>query len=311
MNLVDQSIPASGAAPGIAADGLLLAELAREERARAALGTVLPHLVGSDDALVLGEELVVRTRAMVAALAQDLLRPLGDDVPPSLAQRLFAALVSRPALLAHCHALALEGRTTERLAQAGLDPLLAPLMESHLAAADRDEVQLAMATLTAQARFTARQRRMEAAANELPGELIHTALFAMGDIAGTEGAGAAAALRSGYDEARTRLGLLSRLALMPPDPAVHADPALDLAAAGFALFATALALRAGVPREEVVVASAPGHEVRMGLLLQAAGLPQDEARPIMALLHPQAQIPPAWLALPRRRATDLLAGARS
>lgn len=311
MNLVDHSTPAGEAAPGAAADGLLLAELAREERSRAALGTVLPHLVGGDDSLVLGEELVIRTRAMIAALAQDLLRPLGDEVPHSLAERLFAALVSRPALLGHCHALALEGRTTERLAQAGLDPLLAPLLESHLAAADRDEVQLAMAALTAQARFTARQRRMEAAANELPGELMHVALFALGDVAGIEGATAAAALRSGYDEARTRLGLLARLATLPPESVADEDPALDLTAAGFALFATALALRAGVPREEVVVASAPGHEVRMGLLLQAAGLPQDEARPIMALLHPQAQLPPAWLALPRRRATDLLAGARA
>ncbi|MFC3174271.1 hypothetical protein ACFOD9_08405 [Novosphingobium bradum] len=299
MNLADTMMPGSG--PG--ATEALLAQLAREERVRAALGTLLPQLVGGDDAPVLAEELVVRTRALLAALAADLLRDGGEDLSAALA----AALGARPAVLAHCHALALEGRVAERLAGAGLDPVLSPLIEARMAG-DAETAALAMNALAAQARFVSRQRRMEAVAAELPAEAMHEALVALADAMGPGGNEAAARRRADYDEGRTRLAQLARLVL---GAASDEGALLDPARAGFALFATALAQRAGVPREEAVLAGAAGQDLRLGLLLRAAGIPAEAARSAVALIHPDSALPGDWLDLPAARAAALLAGAEA
>jgi hypothetical protein len=297
MNLADQS-----SLPGV--EGPMLAEFAREERARAALGVVLPHLVSADDAPVLGEEAVVRTRALLSALAADLLGGLGEAGLVDNHVALVAELAGRPLLLAHCHALVLEGQAAERLAARGLDPVLSPAFETWLAA-DRDTAALAMTALTAQARFTCRQRRMEAVAAELPAEAMHEALLALGAVAGEAGEAAATELRAHYDESRTRLALLARLALATDDPAA---PLLDPQAAGLALFATALAQRAGVAREEAVLAAAVGQELRLGLLLRAAGVAPGPAQAAMAVVHPDAELPQPWAELAEDRAAALLAG---
>jgi len=302
MNPADQT--ASFAADH-SPEAAIRAQFAREERVRAALGTVLPHLVGDDDAAPLGEEPVVRTRALLAALAADLLRDLPDHVRQSVAPALAQALATRPALLAHCHALALEAATAERLAPSGIDPILSPLVESLLAAAP-DTAALAMTTLAAQTRFTCRQRRMETVADELPAALMHEALVALADLSVGPGSDAAASLRSAYDEGRTRLSLLARLALAAAD---HGDSLLDPAQAGFALFATAVAERAGAPREEVILAGVAGQELRLALLLRAAGAEPAIARAAIAVVHPGARLPSSWADLPARRASVLLAGA--
>lgn len=279
----------------------MLAQLAREERVRDSLRTVLPHLIG-DDAALLGEEPVIRTRALIAALAADLLRDTRSD---ALAPNLARALAARPALLGHCHALALEGATAERLAASAIDPMLSPLLEG-LLAGEAELAGLAMTALTAQTRFVCRQRRLETTVAELPAGLMHEALVALADLPDGPGDAAAAPLRATYDEGHTRLSLLAQLVLAAGG---EGDRLLDPAQAGLALFCTALAGRAGVVREEAVLATAPGQDLRLALLLRTAGVPAESARAALALIHPQAGIPGEWLELPGHRAAALLAGA--
>lgn len=281
-------------------EAAILAQLAREERVRDSLGAVLPHLVGGDDAALLGEEPVIRTRALIAALAADLLHEAADGARVA---ELARALAGRPALLAHCHALAIEGVTAERLV--GIDPVLSPLLEG-LLAGEPEVAALAMTTLTAQTRFVCRQRRLETVAAELPAALMHAALVALADLPGGPGDAAAAPLREAYDEGRTRLSLLARLALAGWG---EGDALLDPARAGLALFCTALSGRAGVARDEVVLACAPGQYLRLALLMRSAGANGGTARAALGVIHPQADLPGEWLDLPGHRAAALLAGA--
>jgi len=280
----------------------MLAQLAREERGRDSLRSVLPQLVVSEDAGLLGEEPVIRTRALIEALAADLLR---EAAGPALVPELARVLAARPALLAHCHGLALEGATAERLAAAGIDPVLSPLLEG-LMAGEAEIAGLAMTVLAAQTRFVCRHRRLETVATELPAGLMHVALVALADLPGGPGDAAAVPLRATYDEGRTRLSLQARLVLSAGG---EGDRLLDPAQAGLALFCTALAGRAGVAREEVVLACAPGQDLRLALLLRAAGASAEVSRSALALVHPQAGIPGEWLDLPGHRAAALLAGA--
>lgn len=280
----------------------MLAQLAREERGRDSLRSVLPQLVVSEDAGLLGEEPVIRTRALIEALAADLLR---ESAGPALVPELARVLAARPALLAHCHGLALEGATAERLAAAGVDPVLSPLLEG-LMAGEAETAGLSMTVLAAQTRFVCRHRRLETAATELPAGLMHVALVALADLPGGPGDAAAVPLRATYDEGRTRLSLLARLVL---SAGAEGDRLLDPAQAGLALFCTALAGRAGVAREEVVLVCAPGQDLRLALLLRAAGASAEVSRSALALIHPQAGIPGEWLDLTGHRAAALLAGA--
>jgi len=193
----------------------------------------------------------------------------------------------------------------ERLALAGIDPVLSPLLEE-LMAGEAETAGLAMTVLAAQTRFACRHRRLETVATELPAGLMHVALVALADLPGGPGDAAAGPLRATYDEGRTRLSLLARLVLSAGG---EGDRLLDPAQAGLALFCTALSGRAGVAREEVVLACAPGQDLRLALLMRAAGASAEVSRSALALIHPQAGILGEWLDLPGHRAAALLAGA--
>ena len=281
-----------------AANAAVLAEFAREERARLALANVLPRLV-DDDPAAISEDLVIRTRAMIAALAADLLR---DDPETARVVALERSLISRPGLLAHCHCLVLEAGSAERLSASGFDPVLSPVFEA-LLAADAETAHLAMSALAAQSRFVTRHRRLETTAAELPAELMHEALVALADLAGDD---LAVRWRAGFDEGRSRLSLLARLALAAGE---QEQRLLDPAAAGLALFSTALAQRAGVARDEAILAGAPGQQLRLALLLRAAGVAPDAARAAVGLIHGDAPLPDNWDELTGARAAALLAGA--
>lgn len=297
--------------PADAAETLLRAELAQGDAVLASVGPVLRHLVASDDHSVFSEEVVARTRGLIEALAAQLLRAVclasGRDAPRGEASAaLITALIARPSLLAHCHALALEAQITERLAdQARLDPVLSPLLQAQLAAPVADIAALAMQALAAQARFIQSQRRMETTPAELPADLLHEALGALAEVCGDEAAPATAAIRSNYDEARSRLGLLARLVLgLDHDRSA----ALDLMHAGPALFLTALSLAAMHMRGEVVLATSDGQQVRLAAMLAAAERSAPEIEAALLLLHPDSSPPRHYLALGRDAAAALLAG---
>ena len=206
-----------------AAETLLRAELARSEAVLGSVGPVLRHLVASDEHSVFSDEVIARTRGLIEALAAHLLRAVclaaGRDAPRAAENdALIAELIGRPGLLAHCHALAIEAQVTERLAeQARLDPVLSPLLQAQLAG-PAETATLAMQVLAAQARFVQGQRRMETLPGELPADLLHEALGALQAIGGKDAGPAAATIRAGYDEARSRHGLLARPLERAGDP---------------------------------------------------------------------------------------------
>lgn len=307
--------PATPMAPDDGGESLLRESLARGDAMLSTIGPVLRHLVASDARSVFADEIVARVRGMIADLVGQLLRELDGSDPvvapsPARSERLSALLVASPPLLTHIHALALEGQLTERLqARVSLDPVLPPLLQALVSSSDETTSALAMKLLAAQSRFVQAQRRMSHPLIELPGDLLHGCLLALGAFAAEEGqtesaARAEAAIRARYDEAVCRLGLAARLVMGMGAGAVAA---LSVAHAGPALFVTALALFGDHDRDLAVFATSEDQAARLVIILRSAGLkPQAVAEQFLAL-HPDRPLPPGFDCLGVDRASALLA----
>ncbi len=287
------------------AESALSSQLAAGDRVLRSLPAVLHHLVSGSDHTVYSEEIVARTRGLLASLALNLLRMTGERIGRERAGALVEAFARDDALLAHCHALALEGRIAERLSHtARVDAVVSPLIQSAIASARPDDAARAMSLLAAQARFVQGQHRMDIAAAEFPADLLHTALEILVATDGSRSQPVADAVRASFDEARGRLGLLGRFILGTEGGLLVC---LDLGQAGLALFCTALALATGVPRDEIVLAMTDGQQTRLCLLMLGAGLDTPRAEAVVTLLHPDAP-PPPLTGLARDRALHLLHG---
>lgn len=266
--------PADPAAATPAAQ-MLAAELARGERAVQAVVPVLRHLLASEGPSLVNEAVVARVRGMLHDLACQLCLGKRGPVAATAAheqtiEAIAARLVAEDALLAHLHALALESQLAEKFeASLSLDPVLSPLLQELIASDDPAVAELAMGALAAQARFMQVQRRMEMPLEELPAELLGTAIRCAEGLAGAESARALAALQTGYDEAATRLALFGRL-VAAMRRAVVACLAFDRA--GLALFASGLAALAETNRAEIVLSCNAQQTLRLALALRAAGL---------------------------------------
>jgi len=310
--------PAMTIAPDSGVESVLREDLARGDAMLATLGPVLRHLVASDAQSVFGDEVIARVRGMVADLAGQLLRELDGNgsateasFDPRRADRMAAMLIASPPLLAHVHALALEGLLAERLqAQVALDPVLPPLLQALVSSADATTSALAMKLLAAQSRFVQAQRRMSHPLTELPGDLLHGCLLALGAYAAEAGTADAAmaerAIRARYDEAACRLGLAARLVMGMGAGAVAA---LSLTHAGPALFLTALALAGGHDRDLAVFATNEDQAARLVLVLRAAGLKPQAVAEQFLVLHPDRPLPQGLDSLGVDRASALLAVA--
>lgn len=278
----------------------------------AVLGTVAPvlrHLLASDDSGLFGDAILARVRGMIGDLARQLSGHVDgghDDLPA-----LTAVLTANPAFLTHVHALVLEWHLTELLeGRLALDPVLSPLLQALIASPDETTAALAMQLLAAQARFGQAQRRMRLALAELPGDLLHTALLAMRTIAGGDpvadarAAVAEAAIRADYDEARSRLGLLSRLVT---GMGAGAIAALSLHHGGAAIFLSALAVTSRQDRDLVTLATSETQRTRLVLALCAAGLKPAAIEEQLLALDPDAELPDGISRLMPDRAAALLA----
>jgi hypothetical protein len=288
------------------AEALLADALTREVRALAAVVPVLRHLLGCETPALLSDAILARVRGMIADLSAQLLSIVAGRDPairipdaPERLDPLTERLMADEGLLAHCHALAAEGLIAERLQQrSAIDPVLSPLMQELIAAEDPAVASLAMSTLAAQSRFVQSQRRMELPLGELPAELFHRCL------ASIPGSAALAQVQAGYDEAKSRIGLLARLVAAMRRGAVAA---LALDHAGLALFASALAEAARQPRAGVVLACHEGQGMRLALLLRAAGQGGASIERQLGLVGPAAHLPRALADLTPGRAAALLA----
>ena len=292
-------------------------ELVRGDAAVAGAGPVLRHLLAHDDHALFGDETIARVRGMIAHLASQLLFAQGEaagagDLAGYVGARgdeLAQALSEDAALLGHAHALTIEAQLGERLqGRNGIDSVLPPLVQQLAAAENADTAALAMAVLAAQARFMQHHRRTELPLGELPGDRLHQVLVAHREWAGVDEAAAEGAekrLRAAFDEAASRLSLLTRLVMgLGPE----ASEALAIDHAGVAIFATSLATASNQDRDSVVLSLAEPRGTRLALALRAAGLAQSALE--RQLLHIQVGIalPDGFSTLTADRAATLLAG---
>ena len=314
--------PAFSLADDSALVALFADRLAGSDAALGGARPILRHLLGSDDHELFSDRIVAAVRAQLRDTAFQLIVAVetaaGNPEPRAAAEdtcdSLALAFADHPVLLGHAHSLALEVALTERLAaRLGLDPVLSPLLQELIASDDPTTSASAMNLLAAQARFGQTQRRGELPLSELPGDLLHAALIVMrtwigaGDLArDAHAAEAERAIRAGFDEATSRLGLLQRLVAGMGGGAIAA---LDLTHSGIALFATALALGSGHERDWAVLALSEGQLPRLALALLACGLKPAAVEAQVLALHPDAALPVGFVNLRPDRAAALLAGA--
>lgn len=279
-------------------DAALRRALTQADAMLAGIGPILGHLLSAPDHSLFSDEIVARVRGMMSHLARQVLlvqaEATGQRERDAFADRHGEALAEHfqtsTALLSYCHTTAIEWQLTERLEiEAGLDPVMSPLLQQLIADRDSSVSSTGMSALAAQARFAQAQRRMELPLAELPGELFHETLLAWRKYCGDKGsdavARAEASLRQSYDESGGRLVLLQRLLAMAEGVG---RKALALEQAGAALFFTALASIAGLDRSTAVLSSHARQTVRMALALRAAGLEADRIDEVLLRLHPGA-----------------------
>ena len=280
-------------------------ELAQGDAALSAATPILQRLLAHHDPGLINDEVVARVRGMLADIARQLLEatgPGGDASEGGLVQ----ALVRNEALVTHLHALAIESRLADRLeADAGIDPVLSPLLEGLIAGGDEVLAGAAMAAMSAQSGFIAQQRRMVHPLGELPGELFQAALAALRGIADV-GEGAEAALRRGIGEGRGRLDLLNRLVMRTGS---NAPGVLEVERAGLGVFLTALALASGLERDVTAMALAGRQPARLALALRSAGLTPAAVEAQILQLRPDATLPGAVARLGADQAASILASA--
>lgn len=304
-----QTVPTPQAA--VSVEAVLREELAHGDAMLGTIAPILRHLLANDDHSVFGDEIIARVRGVTADLSRQLLDEAagpGQAVPaPARVDALASALVDVPGLLAHVHAQALEWQLVQRLqARLALDPVLSPLLQALIASSDAGTSGLAMNFLAAQARFCQAQKRMKLPLAELPGDLLHGALEALGAEAGDAAASAMAAIRQRYDESCGRLGLATRLVMGMGGGAVAA---LSITHAGVSLFLSALSLATGQNRDLVVLSTNEAQMARLALALRAAGLKPQAIEEQFLALHPDVALPEGFENLGADGAAALLARA--
>jgi hypothetical protein len=274
-------------------------ELARGGAALSAAAPILRYLAVNGEPALLNDEIVARVRGMLGHVARQLLHAQAkagelDDPRAFTAEReqgLARRLADEPALLAHLHALAIEGRITlQLLVRHDADPVLSPLLQDLVASTDDGVAGAAMAALAAQSRFIQHYRRMSLPLGELPGGLLDSALLALRATVGERDVAVAAgrAVREAFDEDRGRLALLASLLGRMDESSPHA---LDLDRAGLAIFATALATASKQGRDQTVMALGGRQPMRFALALRAAGLDQPTVERQVLALDPDATLP--------------------
>lgn len=291
-------------------------ELVRGDLALAGVAPVLSHLLASPGEALVSEDVLARMRGMLGDLARQVLAARAEtagqkhEVGSVSYMELAGLFATSGILVSHCYAVAMESQLGERLEQrSAIDQVLTPLLQELIASPDENVAELAMATMSAQARFVQAQRRMDLPLAELPAELFHEVLALTrkakpgDDASGIERA--EQYLRGGYDESRGRLALMTRLA---GSLSGGIRAALDLEHAGLGLFATALARLSQQPRELAVLSCHERQQARLALSLRAAGLKLEEIARQFALIHQDFALPGGLQELSAEQATALLKG---
>lgn len=287
-------------------EATLRKQLAQGDAALSAATPILQRLLAHPDPGLVNDETVARVRGMLSDLARQLLQPQGlaESAPASRVAELVGVLAESAALLSHLHALAIEGRLADRLeAEAGIDPVLPPLLAGLIAGDDEVLAGAAMAAMSAQASFIEQQRRMALRLGELPADLFAAALGALRGLGNGDEVEAPA---RAYDEGRGRLSLLTRLVMRTGS---NAPGVLDVERAGVGVFLTALALASSQERGLTAMSLASDQPARLVLALRAAGLAPAAVRAQFVHFHPDRSPPAEITDLRADEAAALLASA--
>jgi len=306
-------------------EATMRSELALGDSSVEGVVPILRHLLASDGNALFSEEIVARVRGMAKAIVAQLLETAttgegethegaaSDAQALDEAARIAVtdALVNNTAFLRHIHALALEWQLTDRLqSRLGVDPVVSPLLQSQIASSDAGISTLAMKLLASQARFCQAQRRMSHSVLELPRNLFDSVIAAAKEAAPLSGANTLpetiASLQASYDEAATRLGLISTLLGAMGGEAASA---LSVVHSGPAIFLSAMAQGAGLGRDASVLATNEAQCARLALALRAAGLKPAGIEEQFVALHPDVTLPEGFERLNADRAAALLAVA--
>lgn len=241
---------------------------------------VLTQLIGRQNGSCFSSEVLARVRAMLQSLAADLLlRMDGPTATPLSSEKCKAILEDisgNTLILCYIHSLVLEGYVTARLqAQLGLSATRPALLDGLCHDSDSPLGSLALGCVAAQTRFMALYERMDLRLADLAPE-IGTSVLASCSASHGAGVGASVTSRPG------RLSLLSDLA---DHPQFAPSQALDIAHAGFALFATVLAKQSAQERELVVMGVGSHHSTRIALALKSIGVSDELCQRNLSLLN--------------------------
>lgn len=299
--------PAAEALRGAMARGDLLAVRSR---------SVLSQLVVLKDHSLLAEDTIARVSGMLGSLSAELLRRQAEAAGKKTQGEFVALhsdlLVERLAgngeLLAHLQALALEWKLVGELEiSLAMDPVVSPLLQGLVGHEDADIASAAMASIAAQARFAQSQRRMSLPLAELPADLFHSILLDWRSFVGEPGSDAVLQaekrLRAEYDEAATRLSLLSRLTTLFVGAS---QSSLQIEQAGVALFLSVLSARSGQSREQAALSTNRQLVARLILGLRAAGLRPAEVEEQTLRIFPEVRLPPDLDSIGTREAAEWL-----
>lgn len=310
------SKPAADPGNPEAVENVLRRELAHGDAMLGSVVPVLRHLLRNEDASLFGDEIVARVRGMAADIAGQLIDAAGgsglaETARADLLTRVADGLIGNAALIGHLHALAIEWQLTDRLhARLALDPVLPPLLQALIASPNGPTSTLGMNLLAAQSRFTQAQRRMKLPLAELPAHVLHAILPSLHGACGDDRSAdllaeqAEATIRAGFDESRSRLGLIARIV---SGMGAGAVAALSVAHGGVAVFLSALAIASGQERDIVVLATHEAQLARLALSLRAAGLGPDAMEEQMLALHPDVTPPAGFERIGPEHAAALLA----
>lgn len=269
--------------------------LALGEQTRRSLPQQLRHRIGFADPSLFDDELIARTRGLLVHLTAQIAggRPPGSGTADHLKARdaILRALFDHPAMLAHCHALALEYRLTRRLGeQADIDPVLPSILQEMIASPHEATSRLASTVLAGQTRFLSNMERMQLPLRQLPGELLHD-VFAIGRQWLGEPIIADAveqAVRTSYDEGVTRAALLGRLVNTAQYPRARG---WQLQEAGVPLFLASLALAGGLSLHEAALLTTESQIARLALTMRTLCCNPGAINRNLYILHDEIALP--------------------
>jgi len=289
----------------------LRADLAGDDRALSGVVPVLSHVLTNRGEPMVSDDIIARMRGLIASAAEQLLASKEEEASAEEVDSLSTALASNGSIVTHYYALAFEGGLSEDLAERnGLDPVISPLIRELMGSKDNSVAEIATKLMASQARFIEGQKRRQSSIFELPPELLEEVLVTVKTWAKQQirplGTQLSADLKEAYDEASTRLGLLTHLIAML---GASGELVCEIETAGFAIFCSALAAQTRQPRELMVLSCQSHQSLRLALALKATGISTESTIRQFEFIGSDVTFPAGFDIWDGESAADMLLGS--